>query len=188
MCKNCISPEFTIYLPAHSPRFGYIAGTKKWIGFRFIQSTKARPLSLPVSPLFPSLLISSLCLCFLPSLPVSLSFFYLCRKERGSGYKGRYALPVHTARIRTGLPPTYRLQHMVYSWLSECNEPQSTVDHVVTYLFHDHSPDGDWHPSILSCKLQAVTRETKLTLSIAVKSKLTLERGTNNTNRNTTAC
>jgi len=36
----------------------------------------------------------------------------------------------------------------------------------------------------------AVTRETKLTLSIAVnpKSKLTLERGTNPTNRNITAC
>jgi len=35
-----------------------------------------------------------------------------------------------------------------------------------------------------------VTRETKLTLSIALnpKSKLTLERGTNPTNRNTRAC
>jgi len=34
------------------------------------------------------------------------------------------------------------------------------------------------------------TRETKLTLRIAVnpKSKLTLERGTNPTNRNTRAC
>ena len=68
---------------------------------------------------------------------------------------------------------------MVYSW--------STVDHVVIYLFHDHSPDGDWHPSILSCKLLAVTRETKLTLRIALnpKSKLTLERATNLLNRNT---
>jgi len=39
-----------------------------------------------------------------------------------------------------------------------------------------------------SCKLLALTRETKLTLSIALnpKSKLTLERDTNPTNRNTT--
>jgi len=44
--------------------------------------------------------------------------------------------------------------------------------------------------SILSCKFLAVTRETKLTLSIALnpKSKLTLERGTNPTNRSTRAC
>jgi len=50
---------------------------------------------------------------------------------------------------------------------------------------HDHS-----HPSILSCKLLAVTRETKPTPSIALnpKSKLTLERGTNLINRNTRAC
>jgi len=42
----------------------------------------------------------------------------------------------------------------------------------------------------LSLKLLAVSRETKLTLSIALnpKSKLTLERGTNLINRNTTAC
>jgi len=47
----------------------------------------------------------------------------------------------------------------------------------ITYLFHDHSPDGVCHPSILSCKLLAVACETKLTLSIALnpKSKLTLE-------------
>jgi len=40
--------------------------------------------------------------------------------------------------------------------------------------------------SILSCKLLAVTRESKLTLRIALnpKSKLTLERGTNLINRN----
>jgi len=45
-------------------------------------------------------------------------------------------------------------------------------------------------PSILSCKLLAVTRETKLTLSIRLnpKSKLTLDCGTNPTNRNTRAC
>jgi len=36
---------------------------------------------------------------------------------------------------------------------------------VATYLFHDHSPDGGRHPSILLCKLLAVTRATKLTLS-----------------------
>ena len=42
----------------------------------------------------------------------------------------------------------------------------------------------------LSYKLLAVTRETKLTLSMArnPKSKLTLECGTNPTNRNTRAC
>jgi len=41
-----------------------------------------------------------------------------------------------------------------------------------------------------SCKLLAVTRETKLPLSIALnpKSKLTLEPGTNLINRNTRAC
>jgi len=43
---------------------------------------------------------------------------------------------------------------------------------------------------MLSCKLLAVTRETKLSLSIALnpKSKLTLECGTNAVNRNTKAC
>jgi len=42
----------------------------------------------------------------------------------------------------------------------------------------------------LSCKFLAVTRETKLTLRIALnpKSKRTLECGTNPTNRNTRAC
>jgi len=74
--------------------------------------------------------------------------------------------------------------NMIYSWLCEYNEPQSTVDHVVTYLFHDHSPDGDWYPSILSCKLLAVT----LRIALNLKSKLTLERGTNLINRNTRAC
>jgi len=67
---------------------------------------------------------------------------------------------------------------------------QYTQDSVVTYLFHDHSSYGDRHPSTLSCKLVAVSHETKLTLSIALnpKSKLTLERGTNRTNRNTRPC
>jgi len=61
---------------------------------------------------------------------------------------------------------------------------QYTTDCVVTYLFHDNSPDGDRHPSILSCKLLAVTRESKLTLRIALnpKSKLAVERGTNASN------
>jgi len=45
------------------------------------------------------------------------------------------------------------------------------TDSVVTYLFHDHSPDGDRHPRVLSCKLLAVTRATKLTLSIALNPK-----------------
>jgi len=40
----------------------------------------------------------------------------------------------------------------------------NTTDRVVTYLFHDRSPDGGRHPSILLCKLLAVTRATKLTL------------------------
>ena len=59
----------------------------------------------------------------------------------------------------------------------------------MTYLFHDHSQDGE-QPCILSCKLPAVTRETKLTLSIALnpKSKLTLECDTNFSNRNARAC
>jgi len=33
------------------------------------------------------------------------------------------------------------------------------------YLFHDHSPDDDRHPSVLLCKLLAVTHATKLTLN-----------------------
>jgi len=43
---------------------------------------------------------------------------------------------------------------------------------------------------IQACKLLAVTRETKLTLRIALnpKSKRTPERGTNLINRNTRAC
>jgi len=45
-------------------------------------------------------------------------------------------------------------------------------------------------PKHIIDKLPAVTRETKLTLSIALnpKSKLTVECGTNPTNRNTGAC
>jgi len=62
------------------------------------------------------------------------------------------------------------------------------LDSVVTYLFHDHSPDGYRHPSILLCKLLAVTRAAKLILSNRTKpkSKLTLEHATNPTNCNTT--
>jgi len=58
-----------------------------------------------------------------------------------------------------------------------------------TYFMTTHQMAIDTK-SILSCKLLAVTRETKLTLSIALypKSKLTLESGTNPTNRNTGAC
>jgi len=64
------------------------------------------------------------------------------------------------------------------------------TDSVVTYVFHDLSPDGNRHPSVVSCKLLAVTRETKLTLSIALnpKSKLTLEHGADPTICNTRAC
>ena len=76
--------------------------------------------------------------------------------------------------------------NMVYSWLCECNEPYSTVDHVVTYVFHDRTPDGVWHPSILSCKLLEVTRETNKHRTNP-KSKLTIECGTKPTNRNTRA-
>jgi len=45
-------------------------------------------------------------------------------------------------------------------------------------------------PKHIIDKRPAVTRETKLTLSIALnpKSKLTVECGTNPTNRNTGAC
>jgi len=65
------------------------------------------------------------------------------------------------------------------------------TDSVVTYLFHDHSPDGDARRSILLCKLLALTRVTKLTpyaIALNPTSKLTLERGTNPINRNTRAC
>ena len=78
-------------------------------------------------------------------------------------------------------------------WSVLCESDEHNKRHrqsVVTYLFHDHSPDGDRHPSILLCKLLAVTRATKRTLSIALnpKSKRALERGTNPMNRNTRAC
>ena len=68
MCKNCISPEFTIYLPAHSPRFGYIAGTKKVNCFQ-IHTVHKSSTSLSLS--LPSFLHSS----FPPSVSVS---FPLC--------------------------------------------------------------------------------------------------------------
>ena len=57
-------------------------------------------------------------------------------------------------------------------------------------MINDHSPDGDRHPSILLSKLLAVARTTNWPSAIALylKSKLTLERGTNPTNRNTKAC
>ena len=41
----------------------------------------------------------------------------------------------------------------------------------LTYLLHDLSPDGGTYPTILLCKLLAVTRETKVTLSNRTKSK-----------------
>jgi len=44
------------------------------------------------------------------------------------------------------------------------------MDSVVTYLFHDHSSDGDRHTKILLCYLLPVTRATKLTLSNRTKS------------------
>jgi len=50
----------------------------------------------------------------------------------------------------------------VWTVLCECNEHNTRQTCVVAYLFHDHSPDGDRHPSILLCKLLAVTRATKL--------------------------
>jgi len=45
------------------------------------------------------------------------------------------------------------------------NQPKADEDEkwILTYLFHDYSPVGDRHPSILLCKLLAVTRATKLT-------------------------
>jgi len=51
----------------------------------------------------------------------------------------------------------------------------------------DLSPDGETDPSILFCKLLAVTRESKLTLSNRTKpkkSKMTLECGSSPTNHN----
>jgi len=50
-----------------------------------------------------------------------------------------------------------------------CGVYYASVASVVTYLFHDHSPDGDIHSSVLLRKLLAVTRATKLTLSNRTK-------------------
>jgi len=52
---------------------------------------------------------------------------------------------------------------------------------------HDLLPDGETDPSILFCRLLAVTRESKLTLSNRTKPKksiMTLECGSSPTNRN----
>ena len=70
--------------------------------------------------------------------------------------------PVGTAHV------TDNRRHLVLTpaFTYACSPLQHGLECVVTYLFHDHSPDGDRHPSTLSCKLLAVTRETKLTLSI----------------------
>ena len=53
------------------------------------------------------------------------------------------------------------------------------TDSGLTHLLHDLSPDGGTYPTILFCKLLAVTRETKVTLIIALnlKSKVILECG-----------
>jgi len=47
----------------------------------------------------------------------------------------------------------------------------STTDSGLTHLLHDLSPDGDTYPMTLFCKLLAVTRETKVTLSKRTKAK-----------------
>ena len=58
-----------------------------------------------------------------------------------------------------------------------------STDNGLTYLLHDLSPDGGTYPTTLFCKLLAVTRETKVTLSnrINLKSrpKVILECDTN---------
>jgi len=42
-------------------------------------------------------------------------------------------------------------------------------DSGLTHLLHDLSPDGGTYPTILFCKLVAVTREAKVTLSSRTK-------------------
>jgi len=61
------------------------------------------------------------------------------------------------------------------------------TDSGLTHLLHDLSPDDGKYPTILFCKLLAVIRKTKVTLSNHTKpiSKVILECGTNPTNGNT---
>jgi len=53
----------------------------------------------------------------------------------------------------------------LWSGISECQRTYGTTDSGLTHLLHDLSPDGGTHPAILFCKLLAVTRKTKVTLS-----------------------
>jgi len=45
------------------------------------------------------------------------------------------------------------------------------TDSGLTHLLHDLSPGGGTYPTLLFCKLLAVTRETKVTLSNCTKPK-----------------
>jgi len=49
------------------------------------------------------------------------------------------------------------------SGISECQRTYITRDSGLAHLLHDLSPDGGRYPTILFCKLLAVTRETKVT-------------------------
>jgi len=49
--------------------------------------------------------------------------------------------------------------------------PVYPTDSGLIHLLHDLSPDGGTYPTILFCKLLAVTRETKVSLSNHTKPK-----------------
>ena len=71
--------------------------------------------------------------------------------------------------VKTAQLNTLRIGYnTVRSVLCECNE-HNTLQTVLSYLFHDNSPNGERHPSILLCKLLAVIHETKLTLTNRTK-------------------
>jgi len=51
-----------------------------------------------------------------------------------------------------------------YNSVSSCQRTYTTTDRVLTQLLHDILPDGGTYPTLF-CRLLAVTRETKVTLS-----------------------
>jgi len=96
-------------------------------------------------------------------------------------------------QLSADIPVRYKmcmLNHCleVYKW-SSGNELVPDRQWFNTFLLHDLSPDGGTYPTILFCKLIAVTRETKVTLSNRTEPKkvVILECRTNHTNGNTGA-
>jgi len=53
--------------------------------------------------------------------------------------------------------------------VTECQRTYTTTYSGLTDLLHDFSPDGGTYPTTLFCKLLAVIRETKVTLSSRTK-------------------